>query len=46
MQTKSKFFSKFFAYYLSKVHLHQPLKMKVIKSHETVDIKVFLAFFA
>jgi hypothetical protein len=40
------FFSKFFAYYFLKTHLHHFSKKKVIKSHKKVGIKVFLSIFA
>jgi hypothetical protein len=38
-----KYFSSPFAYYFLKVHLHHSSKMK---SHKTVEIKVFLTIFA
>ncbi len=41
------FLPRFFAYYLSKVHFHQPSKVPsyLLSSHKTIEIKVSLFFF-
>ncbi len=43
--TKNKFLKSFFAYYFSKVHLHQSSKIKSQRELKKEEIKVFLTFF-